>query len=414
MKIQKAGRGLVCALVLTTMTPACGKKSDSPTPANPYQAVPPPRPDGAPRGETRLRATIKTLAQPGAYQVALDWKHPANDAEVWVLSRENEKQGPRTLATLNKDAWEYLDTGVAAGETYRYFLATLKGAEPQIVATVTVTVPRDFVVAGTQVFRSLKNVHRLFFQKGSRLVTRDKALEIAADEIISDDGVIETFPADERGLQGRDGLSGGMILIRAKTGAGTLFIESRGQSAGPGQTGNPGAVGESGAPGRPGKSHTVQEPDIVIYGNTLLPVARLPGGTRRTCLEAPTNGEDGRGGGPGGKGYPGGRGGNTGRFYVEIQNASAIQVKPTTIPGEGGVGGAGGSGGPAGKGGIAGLQDVEKICPPAKNGADGTPGARGPDGDAGPRGLVEPFCLKLGSASYGNCDRFPADPTIVE
>ena len=63
---------------------------------------------------------------------------------------------------------------------------------------------------------------------------------------------------------------------------------------------------------------------------------------------------------------------------------------------------------------LPGARDAHEICPAAKAGPTGAAGPKGEDGRPGANGAIEPFCLKLGNSQYGNCEKFPVDPSFVE
>lgn len=75
-------------------------------------------------------------------------------------------------------------------------------------------------------------VNRLIFARDGRLITQGADLRIEANEILSDEGVIEPFGADVAALPGMPGRSGGNITIKAKSGRGTLYVYGRGQNGG--------------------------------------------------------------------------------------------------------------------------------------------------------------------------------------
>jgi hypothetical protein len=73
-------------------------------------------------------------------------------------------------------------------------------------------------------------VNRLFLTKGSQLETLGLNITIAVNEIISDDGIIESFPRNKEASAGQSGQSGGFLQIQAKRGSGKLHIFARGES----------------------------------------------------------------------------------------------------------------------------------------------------------------------------------------
>ncbi len=268
-------------------------------------------------------------------------------------------------------------------------------------------------------------VNRLIFAKGGRLETEGADLRIEANEIISDDGIIESFSADSTALPGKVGRNGGNIKITAKSGRGTLFIYGRGQNGGAGVSGAAGFTGKTGAAG--GNAYATHlNVDVVcdcdrlaneirqriknsgfvevIFGNQQLYIQHL--GHR--CIQETGDGLPGEVGGAGSPGGDGGWGGDSARLYVELENPSSLQIKAYLNPGQGGAGGTGGQGGEGGRGGAPGNHNLDYFgnCRGATQGPNGPHGERGKAGRGQVPGNTHPMCLKLGSTSVGECEKF--------
>ena len=342
-------------------------------------------------------------SEPQMYQVQLNWAAPSTAVDGWVLLRDDD-QGQRIRTHLSGDVLSFTDTEVVAGHSYIYEIAALHGKNGYQSQTARARVPLDFVVEGTQIVNRIGSDYgRLFFKPGSRILTQGRGLEINVTEIISQDGIIETFPENQTAESGLRGRSSGVITIQAKRAArGILRFYLRSESGGVGAPGAAGGPGARGAPGAPGESgYFPGMPDGVNY-----------------CFKAPSNGGRGDKGARGGSGGRGADGGDIDLLSVSILEESGFQMPVEVSAGRGGAGGEGGCGGVGGEGGAAGVVVEKKIFPgrqpdliqrinlpvcKANSGSRGEDGERGSQGSNGIDGNVIPYCIRIGSNSLGTC-----------
>jgi hypothetical protein len=372
----------------------------------------------SPTGEktAELRAEIIPMPEPNLFHVSLTWGATDGGAREWILQRESKRTGLKHLVTLEPSHHQYLDTKVAAGEHYIYYLRAGAATEPETRYQVAITIPSDLRIQKIERFESIRDIHRLFLESGSILIPTDNRLAIDVAEIISHGGQIRTFAPE--GVLGRQsgGRTGALISIRAKRAVGELTIVSEGQDGTRGLDGTAGAVGAAGAPGAPGELE-FGGPDLkgFIPRDQLLREAqrasdRDPSGkTARIyyrCKHPPSPGLVGSPGGNGSRGHDGARGGDSGRLIVDIESASDLQLHRESRASRGGGGGSGGSAGRGGAGGAPGAPDKYGICPAAAAGAEGPAGLPGPAGNAGPDGKIDPYCLRLGESRLGDCVAF--------
>jgi hypothetical protein len=267
-------------------------------------------------------------------------------------------------------------------------------------------------------------VNRLIFARGGRLITSGLDLRIEANEIISDDGVIEPFGSDSTAPAGQPGAGGGNISVKAKTGRGTLFIYGRGQNGGPGLNGRPGEVGKPGQDGKGGLSTHMQVDALCTCAGIASSLReQLKVGFPMSlvayqhwiahkmihrCFSETGDGYPGKQGGVGGSGGNGGKGGDSARIVVAIEDPTSLQVKAYPIPGQGGAGGSGGPGGDGGRGGAPGNHTLDwfENCRVAAAGPKGASGDRGLPGLAEVSGSTQPLCMKLGTTTFGDCEQF--------
>ena len=224
--------------------------------------------------------------------------------------------------------------------------------------------------------------------------TFEHDLTIIADEFISDHSVIQNFPEGQKARERKNGISGGSILITAKTVTGNLQLILNGENAGsvPRKreiskeerlrlSGSNGANGRDAIYRRFCRSHS-----FFFLTNSHC---------WDECIVEPTRGRNGSDGRQGLQGFNGKYGGNSGSFHLKAYDLSdfrLIDVKKTPgLGSEGGMGSVGGKGGKKGKNG----RDSKKLCkkklPRPKKGKRGKRGRKGQDGQNGMEGKV---CLE--------------------
>jgi hypothetical protein len=189
-------------------------------------------------------------------------------------------------------------------------------------------------------------------------------------------------PGRDEGVNGQPGMDGevgtpgyrgasapSLILVTRKLiGGGKLYIDLRGQHAGPGGKGQDGGDGGAGAQGRPAAQSLFD------------------------CKRGPGPGGSGGKGGKGGSGGPGGAGGDGGSFIVMANQPESITPQFVVLVG-GGLGGEPGESGKPGNGGVKGREGRPDLpfCraadrdgspghtpdPTAKSTSNGPPGADG-------------------------------------
>jgi hypothetical protein len=368
----------------------------------------------------KLKAKIIELPSPHKYQVQLSWNQPLH----WLLYRENEKEGMKHLLTLTEQSRDYRDPQIISGETYTYYLAELQGDETVFKEKIIVSIPKDlYINERSDKFTMIKGPHRLFLGPKAKMITRGRFLKIDVDEIFSDNASITTF--EKPALVAQQGKSGSTLVIRAKKATGVLHVIGNGEDGG---RGSEGAIGMDGKKSENGNPATIRRIDITpedlkrlranpynvdctASEDTIRDVTlRTDLHHRWSCLTAPSNGANGENGGNGGKGGPGLKGGDSAKIYVEIKESAQFQIYPEQKAGLAGEGGWGGRAGKGAKGGIAGLNFTQHFCPNAQNGKDGRDGEIGMNGEKGEPGEAQPYCLKLGNITLGDCDKFVVSP----
>ncbi len=367
----------------------------------------------------RLMGSVEAAPLPNQYQVHLTWN--LNTSETgWVLQRQEASNAAKPIAFLKTETKEYLDSTVSAGQSYHYFLAPKN--QPSVVEEVQVIIPIDLEVTGIQELKVAPQINRLFFHPGAHLYTMGRDLEIDVNEIYSDEGTLAIFPPDARGLIGHRGRNGGRVVVKAKVAHGVLHVIAQGEGGGAGLKGHPGMdIPKPGAAGNNGQCgfhdkesicQTLTKQQFVGFQYLAKTDPDINGETARVflshfyCRAQTGDGAPGVQGEAGEKGGSGFAGGNSGLLSVQVDHATDFQITTESIAGRGGPGGDGGDGGPGGPGGAAGVNDSFGICRVASPGPNGAPGIPGARGETGSEGIVQAFCLRLGTNQSGDCSPF--------
>jgi hypothetical protein len=236
---------------------------------------------------------------------------------------------------------------------------------------------------------------RIFIPKhtdpGGPFETKGCDLVLDAEELIIDDGLLETFRDSFKAPKDQAGRNGGTITIKAKRAIGHLRVQLRGENGGDGSDGKPFETPASqGVSGKKGESVCV-------------PSANSPVPTHCFCHSKPTDGQPGANGQNGRQGLPGKRGGDSGLLKIEIAEPSPdFFVTVIKEPGKPGAPGAGGPGQEGGPGGFAAPPDNARRCPLTKPGPKGINGIAGPIGEIESPGKEQLECISVGEG-FGRC-----------
>ena len=364
-----------------------------------------------------LGAAVEAQSAPNLYHVNLQWT--ADDsASTLVLQRRHGDSIAIRLADLSAGTQSYVDAKVDPGETYRYELGSLDEGAYSVFKEVAVTIPKDMLIKDGVAVAQITGINRLFLTANTKLVLNGKALVIDVGEIISDNASIESFPEGQAGAPNSPGREGSSITIKAKSGRGVLNIFARGENGGvgiPGQSGGTGIRGSHGNNGQCGYHDNDEGCRVTREQYQELTKGAAQGGfvgeisqqflRRFYCKVATENGGQGLFGLPGSNGGRGAAGGSSGSVSVQIDNPTSIEIRPHQSPGQGGEGGPGGSGGQGGPGGYPGMPDHLGICRAGVMGPSGLAGKTGTTGVQGPPGTSSPTCLRLGTATFGDCGK---------
>lgn len=361
--------------------------------------------DLQPQGTPGLQALLVEKEDPNSFEVHIELNNLPRDGQALVLRRKDGAGNQTQLDLLSSQATEYTDSTVKAGTKYTYGVANLKSDGLEELATADIQVPTDIEIVGAINWPAseITGINRLFFRKDARLVTQGQQFRIVVRKIISDDGVIESWPDGQTAPRNTAGRSGGLISIETDVGEGRLQVLARGENGGQGLNGSPGGAGAVGPRGNNAEVKSETDCPFSFIPNFLLREGPGHCHTQYYCSRQTGDGGQGNQGFPGTPGARGLPGGDAAEVHILVHADSALQVVHSLLPGQGGAGGIGGPGGPGGGGGPPGSRDSGNRCRAANWGSAGPQGHGGSSGDLGVAGALRPVCVKLGSSQVGDC-----------
>jgi hypothetical protein len=210
----------------------------------------------------------------------------------------------------------------------------------EVIFSKVITLKKSYIISKSENPQKLgianSSIGTLLLEKGGEIATFGEDTEIEIDELISDGGDISTFPKIDPPSTPNDsnGLSGGNITIKARSGTGKMTFNLIGLNGGK-QTKIP---------------EQIQK--IPKFTNDLNGSCKGSRDIRSKYYEEKKCfGKKGLTGFKGEKGFPGYNGGNTGSVHFIQNKKSDLEIKIIYTPGKGSVGGEGGKGGNGSKGG---------------------------------------------------------------
>lgn len=349
-----------------------------------------------------LKLELKEYDAPNSYGVALSWEDVGKGQAI-LLRRVDQDGRITQLDTLPIDEHSFEDKSVLPTVKYSYQLAILSGEALAQKLEAEIQIPSDLAFSGLTTIGNVdSSIRRIFLNEGVVARTNGEEVTIDVNEIVSRNGVIETFAEGTTAAAGQNGRSGGRIYIKTKKGRGNLTILARGENGGAGFQGPTGGSGAGGGPGRNGVA------DSESICRQPLSTLRPPSEGGRCyqnwyCSVETGDGASGGQGLPGGPGESGRSGGDSALIVVEVSDPSGFEINPVSLPGAGGAGGSGGRGGPGGPGGPPGAGDPRGKCRIASTGPQGGSGPLGAAGPIGISGIKQPICTRLGETAFGEC-----------
>ncbi len=363
--------------------------------------------------------TVVADPSPNKYLVELKWNSNGSSPRGWFIRREEMESGKDYVTALEHARNSFQDNRVVAGKTYHYEFGSVEDIGNVKRAESTVTIPFDLELTSATINPNTSGINRLFLRKGARLQLQDKPLNLNVAEILSDEGIIESFPEGQTAAPQANGRPGGRIEIHAKKAIGRLYVYGRGEHGGPGLVGKNGLPGKRGPEGHYALS-TCEKVDVVCNcgsrfheleegvkrGEVFSIFQFMAEKVRHRCITQTGDGGIGFPGERGGIGGNGGNGGDSSKIFIEISDPSALELKTYPLAGLGGTGGPGGEGGDGGLGGAPGSRSLDYyyVCREAHPGPKGPNGSKGDTGKTGESGKLRSACITLGGIRFGDCN----------
>lgn len=316
-----------------------------------------------------LSIEVNPLPEPHRYQAQAKNTNGFN-AYRKISPGEPADGSGSPIVALNADQLGFIDTQLTGGR-YVYQLGSITAAGFRSLQSKVVVIPNDLVIdPAFKILESTEKIEflnygRIFISNRAVLNTQGRSLIIRAAALISENGVIQTFPAGQTANLGQPGRSGGKILIQVQKISGRLLVNLR---------------GENGAKG--------------VDGTAILRVANAASinkvfSSSKSRESVCENGgyepaERGQRGNPGADGT---RGGTSGSLEIVAVDATELNLDYRLEPGAGGAAGFGG----AGQRGGAKARD----CSNNEVGESGADGDWGPNGHPGIDGRAETVCVLI-------------------
>lgn len=349
-----------------------------------------------------LTVKVQPTAKPEKYMVYFSW--PRIEDSKLVRIRLD-----KTLAVVNPNQTDF-NHEVFHDQLLTYNFEILDSASKiEKVFPKQIKIPRDFVVreGQSEFFEDTRlSVNRIFIFENKLLRTNGFKVELVANELHSEKGIIETFPENRKAGINQDGRSGGILTIKAQSAIGDLKIFMRGEHGGDGAKGD--SYSDRAGSGTPagtgsrechctGKECPLIAPDLVIN------LELDPQGRSCSCESRGANGGQGATGAKGKKGYRAGHGGSAGQLNVSIQDGREFDLQTHAIKAVAGIAGDGGDGQEGGVGGQRPNNDIQTRECGGNAGPDGSRGPQGDRGDLGNDGDTGLICVYIASENKNDC-----------
>lgn len=336
-----------------------------------------------------LTVKIQPTAQPEKYMVYFSW--PKIEDGKFVRIRLD-----KTLAVVSPNQTDF-NHEVFHDQVLTYNFEILDAASKiEKVFPKQIKIPRDYVVReGQSVFKedTHLNVNRIFILENKPLQTNGFKVELVANELRSEKGIIQTFPENSKALPNSDGRSGGSLTIKVQSATGDLKIYMRGQNGGDGVNGQ--AYSSRAADGAPaGSGNRVCE----CIGKNCF-ILEL---THCSCESKGENGGAGANGAKGRKGHRAGNGASAGQLNISVQDGREFDLQTYAFKGVAGISGEGGEGQDGGIGGQK-PKNIHADSCGGNPGGNGSKGAKGDRGDLGIDGDLGLMCIYIASENKNDC-----------
>lgn len=343
-----------------------------------------------------LTVKAQPTAQPEKYMVYFSW--PKIEDNKLVRIRLD-----KTLAVVNPNQTDF-NHEVFHDQVLTYNFEILDNASKiEKVFPKQIKIPRDFVVReGQSEFTedTRINVNRIFILNDKPLQTNGFNVELVANELRSEKGVIETFPENSKAPTNTNGKTGGKLTIKIQSATGDLNIYMRGQNGGDGTQGEsyPNRAVDGATAGTGSRVCECIGKECFIVASNLI--------TERvvcSCESKGENGGNGVNGVKGRKGHAAGNGGGAGELNISIQDGREFDLQTYSYKGLAGTPGDGGDGQDGGVGGQKPNNDIQTRECGGNAGANGSKGPKGDRGELGSDGNLGLMCVYIASENKNDC-----------
>lgn len=338
-----------------------------------------------------VKIQVQPTTEPEKYMVYFGWPKLSDPRRVRIRMEQ-------TLAVVETNQTTFSHE-VGHNQTLTYTFDVL-GSDNKVEKSFSklVKVPRDFVVRKNQSEFSENttlSVNRVFIDD-IPLRTNGFNIEIQANELIANKGIIETFPEGIKANLNTEGRTGGNLIINANSAHGSLKIFMRGEHGGDGGKG-PAYASRAADGAAAGDGNLFCD---CVGRSCMGPVSTdpRPMASFCSCDSMGRDGGNGANGVKGNKGFPARNGGSSGNLKINIKDGAGFLVETFKSNGIAGLPGEGGDGQPGGLGGAS----TGRRCS-GKSGGGGATGAKGDTGDIAQDGTPGTICVYIASEGKNDC-----------
>lgn len=338
-----------------------------------------------------VKIGVQPTTEPEKYMVYFGWPKITDPRRVRIRMEQ-------TLAVVESNQTTFShEVGHNQTLTYTFDILSSDNKIEKSFSKL-VKIPRDYVVRKDQsefLENTTLSVNRIFFDDVP-LKTNGFNIEIQANELIANKGIIETFPEGVKANLNADGRSGGNLILNANSAHGSLKVYMRGEHGGDGGKG-------PAFPSRASDGVGAGEGSLFcdcIGRNCMGPISTEPQiqGRACSCESMGRDAGNGSNGAKGNKGLSARNGGSSGNLKINIKDGAGFLIETFKAFGVAGVPGEGGDGQPGGYGGAK----AGGKCS-GKAGGGGATGPKGDGGDKADDGKLGTICVYIASEGKNDC-----------
>lgn len=263
-----------------------------------------------------------------------------------VVKRTDGEKTSEFGAEFNENG-EWLDLVISDNKVNYQFSSKLQDQlilldEVEVLPPLNMDVTEDVNLA--QKYSLNQKTKLIYFENLSlglqkRIYLENFSGKIQIQNLVSQSGYIQSYPANARAVNDIDGKDGGILRIEILNGTGVMTVFMKGENGGNGSPAKPPDAKLKGAPGGPGTPAQFEFESLAM------------GHVIHKCSTKPGEGSGGFRGRHGNPGNAGKSGGHSGRAII-TNYSSDLEIMIEAQPGAFGIGSAGGTGGEGGDPGL--------------------------------------------------------------